>query len=89
MPELTPEDLVTRFEVIDHRAGASPPGRVLACYDVQVTLARQDDGRTLKVFLDDRQESDLPADPGEAHWLPRPAEVAGLMQEIAGDVHER
>jgi hypothetical protein len=46
---------VTRFEVIDHSAGAvnyrpDVPRSVVA-YGVTVQLSLQDDGRTLKVFL--------------------------------------
>lgn len=50
------ESRVTRFEVIDHRTGAPPRGRILIADDehMQVTLSRQDDGTTLKVFLDSR-----------------------------------
>lgn len=42
---------VTRFEVIDHRDDGV--GRILTCNGVRVTLSPQDDGRTLKVFLND------------------------------------
>jgi hypothetical protein len=47
---------VTRVEVIDHRegiyAGPHPPGRVFIARPCDVTLSIQDDGRTLKVFVD-------------------------------------
>jgi hypothetical protein len=46
---------VTRFEVIDHRAGEG--SRLVVLYDVQVELDVQDAGRTLKVFLTDRGEN--------------------------------
>jgi len=43
----------TRFEVIDHtNAGV---GRILVSYDVSVMLSYQDDGKTLKVFLKDKE----------------------------------
>ena len=45
---------VTRFEVIDHTTDGSQ-GRVLVQYDVVVQLSLQDDGRTLKVFLGDKE----------------------------------
>ena len=44
---------LTRVEVIDHRSGVSPFGRVFSAWDCQVELSRQDGGRTLKVFVDD------------------------------------
>ena len=44
---------ITRFEVIDHSKNGS--GRELTKYDIQVSLSLQDDNRTLKVFLDDRE----------------------------------
>jgi hypothetical protein len=43
-----PKDRVTRFEVIDET------GRVLTYYGVKVQLSYQDDGRTLKVFVEQR-----------------------------------
>ncbi|MDH3042594.1 hypothetical protein QEN40_16580 [Gordonia alkanivorans] len=42
---------VTRFEVIDHTTGGR--GRVYSRHDVSIELSYQDDGRTLKVFVDD------------------------------------
>lgn len=49
-----PED-VTRVELIDHREKpALVPGRAFVAYGVKVALQYQDDGRTLKVFVDDR-----------------------------------
>ena len=42
---------VTRFEVIDHTTGGR--GRVYTRHDVSIELSYQDDGRTLKVFIDD------------------------------------
>lgn len=43
---------VTRFEVIDHRTGALPFGRVFSAWDCHIELAYQDNRRTLKVFVD-------------------------------------
>lgn len=44
---------VTRVEVLDHRRGAEPFGRVFSARDVgHVELSYQDGGRTLKIFLD-------------------------------------
>jgi hypothetical protein len=44
---------VWRFEVIDHTyAGV---GRILVRHDVSVELSYQDDGKTLKVFLKDKE----------------------------------
>lgn len=42
-----------RFEVIDHRSAASAPGRTLLARHAQVSLSIQDNGTTLKVFLND------------------------------------
>lgn len=70
MPDLQPEDRVERFEVIDHRAGSPTFGRAMVCYGVKVTLARQDGGTTLKVFLDDRKEAVATAGEGViGHFL--------------------
>jgi hypothetical protein len=46
---------VTRLEVIDHRKNATwnHDGRFLCLWDVAVQLSYQDDGRTLKVFVND------------------------------------
>lgn len=41
---------VTRVEVIDS------DGRAYVAYDVQPTIVLQDDGRTLKVFVDRRDD---------------------------------
>lgn len=54
---------VTRFEVIDHRDvvfANDLRGRVFTVTHVQVMLAYQDDGRTLKVFVSDRAPSASP-----------------------------
>jgi hypothetical protein len=45
---------VSRFEVIDHTSTGT--GRDLVKYGVNVTLGYQDDGKTLKVFLTDKEE---------------------------------
>ena len=50
-------DAVTRIEVIDHRSGAGPRGRVLSAWDATVELSYQDEGRTLKIFVADRVRS--------------------------------
>ena len=55
---------VTRFEVINHTRPTNKViigdprtnQRVLVTHDIKVTLMLQDDGRTLKVFLDDRSD---------------------------------
>lgn len=44
-----------RFEVIDHRHG-QPLGRFFVAYRCKVELVYQDGGRTLKVFLTDRDD---------------------------------
>lgn len=44
----------TRFEVIDWRAGHNP-ARAFVAYGVLVALALQDGGKTLKVFVRDRE----------------------------------
>jgi len=46
---------VTRFEVIDHRENGT--GRVIVEYVANVELIPQDDGRTLKVRITDKQGS--------------------------------
>jgi hypothetical protein len=53
-------ETVTRFEVIDYRASASSNARSTVEYAVAVTLSYQDDGRTLKVFLNDRAPERAP-----------------------------
>ena len=47
---------VIRFEVIDHTP-TTGEGRVLVRYDVAVERSYQDAGRTLKVFLKEREIS--------------------------------
>lgn len=47
-----PVENVTRFEVIDHTKQML--GRVYVKYGVDVELSFQDDGKTLKVFVDDK-----------------------------------
>jgi hypothetical protein len=49
---LCPQNLVTRFEVIDHTKGGQ--GRLVVRYGVAVALIYQDGGRTLKVLLTDK-----------------------------------
>jgi hypothetical protein len=49
---LYPVENVTRFEVIDHTKEML--GRAYVKYGVQVELSFQDDGKTLKVFVDDK-----------------------------------
>lgn len=49
---MTDTKQVTRFEVIDHTKDGG--GRVLVRHRVHVELSIQDNGRTLKVFLNDR-----------------------------------
>ena len=44
---------ITRLTVVDHTTGGG--GRVLEKWDVKVELSVQDDGRTLKVFVNDRR----------------------------------
>ena len=46
---------VTRFEVIDHTARNSL--RAIVRYGVNVDLSYQDEGKTLKVFLKDKDEA--------------------------------
>lgn len=47
---------VTRFEIIDHRKRTDTPGREVIFWDDKYTLelSLQDDSRTLKVFVMDR-----------------------------------
>ncbi len=51
-PAHAAETAVTRFEVIDHRKNVSHIGRVYSAQPCKITLSYQDDGRTLKVFVD-------------------------------------
>lgn len=48
---------VTRFEVIDHRSSLRWDAirRSAVFHGVKVELSLQDDGQTLKVFVDDRE----------------------------------
>jgi hypothetical protein len=43
---------ITRFEVIDHTK--KKQGRIVVEYNVNVELSLQDENRTLKVFLTDK-----------------------------------
>ena len=47
---------VTRVEVIDHRRESKEQGRVFTAWDdaMAIDLSLQDNGRTLKVFVYDR-----------------------------------
>lgn len=45
---------VTRFEVIDHTK--KKVGRIVVEYNVNVELSLQDENRTLKVFLTDKNQ---------------------------------
>lgn len=49
-------DEVTRLTVVDHSKNGQ--GRVFEKWNIRVTLDLQDDGRTLKVFVDDRKDED-------------------------------
>ena len=53
--ELPDYDKVTRFEVIDHTS--SKEGRIFVKYSVMVDVSIQDNGRTMKVFLKDKNEA--------------------------------
>lgn len=44
---------VTRFEVIDEK------GRAYVRWEARIELSYQDDGRTLKVFVKDREDDKL------------------------------
>lgn len=59
---------VTRFEVITEE------GRVYVRYGVNVDLSLQDDGRTLKVFLNERLDGDT---------------QSKVVSDIAKGLHER
>lgn len=50
---------LTRIEVIDHRKNAPVPGRCFVHWDVtsRIALVRQDQGRTLKIFIMDTPET--------------------------------
>jgi len=45
---------ITRFEVIDHTS--KKRGRIVVEYNVNVELSLQDENRTLKVFLTDKNQ---------------------------------
>ena len=53
---------ITRIEVIDHRSIALSPGRVYVNNNLgdnvefEVEFSRQDDQRTLKIFLQDKKD---------------------------------
>ena len=44
---------LTRITVIDHRSGIKSRGRVYEVWDCKLTLDVQDEGRTLKIFIND------------------------------------
>lgn len=48
-PPPDPTHVLTRLEVIDHRANGE--GRVFVAWGCRVSLSYQDNGRTLKVFV--------------------------------------
>ena len=50
------EENVTRFEVIDHTTNGK--GRLQPYYNVDVELSYQDDGKTLKVFLTNKNKNE-------------------------------
>jgi hypothetical protein len=54
-PLVVPSVPVTRFELIEHRRGVRPWGRVLVAENCTVEISLQDNHRTLKVFLSDRE----------------------------------
>lgn len=70
---------VTRFEVIDHREGAQPFGRVFSAWDASGEMSLQDNGRTLKLFLSG-VASRRPDGPSEARsdfpWRAQPYTAA-------------
>lgn len=47
---------VTRFHVIDHTSGSETPGTILSRYGIKVKILMQDDNRTLKIVLQDRED---------------------------------
>lgn len=47
-------DNITRFEVIDEKVG-----RIIARYNIKIKATLQDNGRTLKIFVSEREGSDL------------------------------
>lgn len=54
MSDALEEVEVTRFEVVDHTSTGT--GRDFVKYAVSVKLAYQDNGKTLKIFLEDSME---------------------------------
>ena len=53
---------VTRFEVIDHRENPGYYRRTFVARPCRVELSYQDDGRTLKVFVDDAASAHPPTE---------------------------
>lgn len=49
-------DLITRVAVIDHTHRPDVAGLVYSKWDVKVEVSIQDDGRTLKIFIKDKDE---------------------------------
>lgn len=45
---------ITRLEVIDHRDKSPSFGRAFVAHGVSITLSLQDDGKTLKVFVNEQ-----------------------------------
>ena len=48
---------VTRFEVIDHRQDQKEQGRVIVAYNVDVEIQAQDKGKTIKIFLTNKNKN--------------------------------
>jgi len=51
---------ITRFEVIDHRIpydrNSEKGNRILVEYGISIKLSAQDNGKTLKIFINNREE---------------------------------
>lgn len=47
---------ITRLEIIDHRKDAKEQGRAFVANNVKIKLSSQDDGKTLKVFINKRKK---------------------------------
>lgn len=50
---------VDRVAVIDHREASDTYGRVIDAWEVDVEAFIQDTGRTLKVFIKDKENGDV------------------------------
>jgi hypothetical protein len=76
-------DGVTRISIVDHRATGD--GLIADVWNVQVNIEKQDDGRTLKIWLNDSDEPWV--DPDEALARSLVNQLPVVETHLAGALH--